>query len=171
MKRLFILILVSLLFISCNNVDYSSSIVGTFSYTVYSENELSNNPDDVTDSFAFCNTKTVSSIVFGEDGTYSLSIIQHLDDITFEDEISFSVEELMNLFERNIIISGKYSLNKNRIILLNDTVFFDGTEISFDEYQKLDAAVGNKTQTVKLSVDEKELNLFYGKNVVTYFRK
>ena len=98
MKKILPLMFISLFMFSCTKNDYSTLIQGTFSQTAYSENELSNNPDDVDDIFAVCNTKKVSKLTFGEDGSYSFDITQHLEDITFETEFEFSMDEIVSFF-------------------------------------------------------------------------
>lgn len=171
MKKVLFFGMIVLLFASCKLPDYSKEIIGTFSQTTISENELSNDAEN-TDVFAVCNTKKVSILNFNEDGTYSFSVDQSIDDVKFYSETQYDMDFLIEYFVHKIEIKGTYVLEGNKLTMLNDKVVLaDDSEMDFDEYKQIDPAVGQKTQIVKFKVDEEKISLFYGNESISYKRR
>lgn len=156
---------------SCKKNENSSLIIGTFNINSTLENELSNDSEN-PEVFAICTTKSTSTLIFSENGDYSLEISQSVKNINFTNTIQNNVTEtdIKDYFNQDILIKGKYIVKNNNITLQNKTVVKNDIEYPFDTYQSIDSSVGEKNQTVEFYVDEKELTLFYDTNSITYYR-
>lgn len=161
----------TIFFTGCKN-DNSTLLLGTFSQTTLSQTDLYEK--DVPDSpvIISCTVKNTTALNFTENGEYSLSINQNVNDIELYDLDTFTLGDINSYFYRNLTINGKYKATKNKLTLTNETVLLDDGQImDFKEYQATDSAVGPEIQNVKYSVNEKELSLYSGGNSITYTRK
>lgn len=175
MKKTNLLLAVSavavLFFAACSN-NNPQLLNGTFSQTTISETDLADSDAPDSTVAVSCKVKKTIELNFVEDGNYTLSVKQNVSDIEFFDAATFTIGDITDYFNREITIAGKYSATKSKLTLTNETVTLaDGQTMDFIEYQTYDPSAGTEIQTVKYSVNEKELSLFQGNSSITYTRK
>ena len=158
-----------------NDPELEKSLYGTWALSASSEIEIWSEPN--TDNEKYLGKATVlstNSMSFSNNQNFEMANSTTVQALNLYDDAFISEEDIKLQVEKSVIISGRFSVDKDYLELKSESVLVNG-KVSYtaEEYSQIDSSFGSIVQTQKWNISGNSLNVsdLAGTSAVSFTRQ